>query len=77
MNGVDLNGVVQNDSDQNGRLADNGIQSDMDPLEYEFLQQQANLGDIGENGRLSNSIGVSGNSLSGSRSSLVCQILFI
>ena len=56
----------------NDQFSDNGIQYDMDPLEYEFLQQQINSDDIDENGILMDSLAITSNSLSGSRTSLVC-----
>lgn len=64
--GSQLNGL-----DQNGGFMDNGIQLDLDPLEYEFLKQQANSGDVGENGVLMDSLAIHSNSLNGSQSSLV------
>ena len=68
-----LNGL---DAQENGGYADNGIQYDMDPLEYEFLQQQTGADEIVENGLLMDSLAINSNSLSGSRSSLVCSLYF-
>ena len=65
-NHIDMNGI--NHRQSNG-VSDNDIPNDMDPLEYDFLQQQVN--GIEDNNLLMDSLAINSNSLSGSRSSLV------
>ena len=69
MRNVAMNGF---NSDQNGRFIDNDPKYEMDPLEYEFLQQRVGSDDNDENGPLMDSLAITSNSLSGSRNSLVC-----
>lgn len=59
-----------------GRYIDNDTQHDMDPLEYEFLQQQIGSDDNDENALLMDSLAITSNSLNGSRSSLVSYMYF-
>ena len=66
-----MNGGEQHVGDRRSNV----VPSDMDPLEYEFLQQQANS-DVDSDDRLQgsnlmDSLAINGNSLNGSRSSLV------
>ena len=63
-------------SHHNGRFIDNDTKYEMDPLEYEFLQQRIGSDDNDENGPLMDSLAITNNSLSGSRSSLVCCSFF-
>ena len=70
-----LNGFMVPQPD--GRYIDNDIQNDMDPLEYEFLQQQVGSDDIDESALLMDSLAITNNSsLNGSRSSLVRYMCF-
>ena len=70
-NHVRTNGGEQHAGDRRSNV----IPADMDPLEYEFLQQQTNS-DVDSDDRLQgsnlmDSLAINGNSLNGSRSSLV------